>query len=332
MATRFKNLLLNSSRNGLLLHDAAFRFISVNPTACAMLGYTEDEMLRMGLPDIEPDFDIYDIRRRLSSLETGQQLTTVGKPRCADGSHLSVEVTVTALQEGDARVYAVDLCPRGPVLPAIPDHLAHELNNAASVLLGLLPELEARQQEQTPPNHQDINALSLATRQILAISNALQQRSHEQRQCVSLPAIVSETLGALAHVELKNIAISHLQPQEAVHVLIEPTRIERVLMNLLRNAASALTGTDAPQLVVSYALGPRWVCCRIQDNGPGIPARLAARIFQPGVTTHPEPDGHGYGLSIAHEDVRICGGHLSTEPSETGACFTVSLPRYTAPS
>lgn len=71
---------------------------------------------------------------------------------------------------------------------------------------------------------------------------------------------------------------------------------------------------------------------RVRDRGPGIPASAGERVFRPfqrlkdGVNEG--ASGTGLGLSIARELAALMGGSLRLVPTETGACFelTVAAP------
>ncbi|MBM4201253.1 MAG: PAS domain-containing sensor histidine kinase, partial [Gammaproteobacteria bacterium] len=63
----------------------------------------------------------------------------------------------------------------------------------------------------------------------------------------------------------------------------------------------------------------------IRDNGPGIPADQADRIFEPYVTT--KSKGTGLGLAIVKKIVEEHGGQIRLEAAETGgAAFLIRLP------
>ena len=70
------------------------------------------------------------------------------------------------------------------------------------------------------------------------------------------------------------------------------------------------------------------VLIRIADDGPGIPAELAASVFEPFVTS--KPQGTGLGLTIAREAAQSLGGHLALERSASGCVMAVVLPAVRA--
>lgn len=114
---------------------------------------------------------------------------------------------------------------------------------------------------------------------------------------------------------------------------IDGTRFRQVLVNLVDNAAQALTdqawappeGHAARILVRAESAGPH-VRISVTDNGPGIPAEKLPKIFDPLFTT--KSFGVGLGLPTVRQLVEQHGGTVDVEsrPGE-GATFTIFLPR-----
>ena len=68
------------------------------------------------------------------------------------------------------------------------------------------------------------------------------------------------------------------------------------------------------------------VVFEIEDDGPGIPAHVAERVFEPFYSTKQQGERQGLGLSIAFGIVVAHGGTLELVPTDRGACFRVTLP------
>src|SRR5213075_2906978 len=114
------------------------------------------------------------------------------------------------------------------------------------------------------------------------------------------------------------------------HVLADADQLHQVILNLIINAQQSLQELDAPRRIV---LTSRFepvkdvVCIAVADNGPGIPAHLRARVFEPYFTTKPTGVGTGVGLAVSLGIVEAHGGTLTVDcPIEGGAVFKIALP------
>lgn len=110
-------------------------------------------------------------------------------------------------------------------------------------------------------------------------------------------------------------------------VRIDRVQIQQVIVNLMRNAIEAMSGSARRELSVAIAAeADGMVAVRIADTGPGIAPEIADRLFQPFVTT--KPQGMGVGLWICRTIIEGHGGKLWVEANpEGGAVFSFTVPR-----
>jgi signal transduction histidine kinase len=102
-------------------------------------------------------------------------------------------------------------------------------------------------------------------------------------------------------------------------------------MNLLTNAAQAVSGRDDARITIVTKGDNNMVTVEIRDNGPGIPTEVLPRIWDPFFTTKDVGEGTGLGLSIVHELVERHGGTIEVETKlGEGTGFVIRLPRRTA--
>jgi signal transduction histidine kinase len=111
----------------------------------------------------------------------------------------------------------------------------------------------------------------------------------------------------------------------------ERSRIEQVLLNLIRNAAQAmaLADTSAPRRITLRARrdGER-ALLEVEDNGPGMSDDIQRRAFEPFFTTKALGAGAGLGLSVVYFIVTQQHGgsiDIASTPSK-GSRFSIRLP------
>lgn len=110
-------------------------------------------------------------------------------------------------------------------------------------------------------------------------------------------------------------------PRDLV-VVADREQLFRVLANLGRNGAEA----GAQTLHIEADATPERVCILISDDGPGLPAKVRDRLFEP-FAGSVKPGGSGLGMAIAAELVRAHGGELRLVSSDAGGTrFELVLP------
>ena len=213
--------------------------------------------------------------------------------------------------------------------------LAHEINQPLTAignyLKGCHRMLERIEGEQIPVLR---DALAKAAEQALRAGQIIQRlrefvaRGESERQIESLPKLIEDasTL-ALIGAKEKGVSVSFRLDPRADLVLADRIQIQQVLVNLVRNAIEVLSDHAGPRaLEISTSLtADDMVQIEVSDTGPGLASDVAARLFQPFVTT--KATGMGLGLSICRTIVEAHGGRIGVEARPGGGTiFRFTLP------
>ncbi|MDF1488957.1 sensor histidine kinase [Tessaracoccus caeni] len=178
-------------------------------------------------------------------------------------------------------------------------------------------------------------SIAMAARNIGTASHRIQDlvrslRSHARPEAevasdVDLNESLDETLDLVSH-RLHGIAIER-HYGEIPLVRAHPPQLGQIWTNLLVNAADALEGTGRISVVTSSP-DAQSVRVEIVDDGPGIPAELTSRIFEPRFTTKQGTVryGMGLGLSLTRTLVERNGGTIAVSSRPGHTVFTVTLP------
>ncbi len=199
--------------------------------------------------------------------------------------------------------------------------LAHQLRNGvAGAKLAL--QLHAR----SAPHAEEID---VALRQLALVEIQLKRfldlgkATELQRGPCDLAALVEESLALLRPRCLHaGIELLEQNPQEPVHLSADAHQLGQVILNLLTNAIEAAGPGGKVEVRVGAVEGNRFI--EIVDTGPGIDAKVVARLFEPFVTSKPE--GVGLGLAVARQIVAAHGGAIRWDRRSDTTCFRVELP------
>jgi signal transduction histidine kinase len=146
-----------------------------------------------------------------------------------------------------------------------------------------------------------------------------------RRRTLAVRALTAD-LADLAALGDGQVAIRDLVPAD-LKVHVDPDQVGRALVNLVRNAVQALATarTRGARVTIGAAREGRQVVILVADNGPGLPPRARAHLFEP-FQASSSPGGTGLGLPIAAELVRLNGGTLTLDEMPEGTRFRMTLP------
>ncbi len=132
--------------------------------------------------------------------------------------------------------------------------------------------------------------------------------------------------------DFKDLKLIRKYEENMPRISCEKSKIQQVLLNILRNGAEAMYygGTTNPQLILSLYKDSvnNYAVLEIEDNGPGMDNEVKKRIFEPFFTTKPVGIGTGLGLSISY--FIITENHkgkikVESDPGQ-GTTFIIKLP------
>ena len=149
--------------------------------------------------------------------------------------------------------------------------------------------------------------------------------ARQEWESVDLHAGIDSTLNIVNNeIKYKADVVKHYGALPEVQCL--PSELNQVFMNLLVNAAHAITAERGTITISTGVDGPNvWV--EVADTGAGIAAENLQRIFDPFFTTKPVGKGTGLGLSLSYGIVQKHSGRMEVHSElGVGTRFRVTLP------
>lgn len=186
------------------------------------------------------------------------------------------------------------------------------------------------------PVEEDLGDLQDAIETVARRSDSLMQFVDGYRQITRLAppekkrlrlADLFETVVRLAKAECPRVDVQfsiEVSPSE-LDVYADRDLLEPVLINLLRNAWQATASVASPEVAIKGRLNRRHnVVLEVADNGDGVPAGIANKIFVPFFTT--KDGGSGVGLALARQVMIAHGGFVRVNSNDAGgATFSLTF-------
>jgi PAS domain S-box-containing protein len=146
-------------------------------------------------------------------------------------------------------------------------------------------------------------------------------------QETDLVAGIETTLNLIAPLLKNRIEVRRRIAPGVPRILCNAGHVNQVFMNILTNAAQAITGEGWIEVAVQPLDDGRQVEVAVRDSGPGIRHEAMAKLSDPFFTTKDVGEGTGLGLWISENIVRAHGGTMLWHNAPgAGAEFVVTLP------
>ncbi len=212
--------------------------------------------------------------------------------------------------------------------------LAHELNQPLAAIANFSKAARLLLQDASPQTITGAReALDSVADQALRAGNIIRRirdfvaRGDSEKAEEDVAAIIDETMAmAAAANRMSSIKVRRYIAPQAATVLADKVQIQQVLLNLIRNAAEAMSDQANAELTVRATARDTYIEISVTDNGPGLAPEVASRLFEPFVST--KDKGMGVGLSICRAIVESHGGRLwATSPPAGGVTFTFTLAK-----
>lgn len=223
--------------------------------------------------------------------------------------------------------------------------IAHDFNNILTVVLALTEQLLDRHSP-GDEDYADLDQIRLNGQRAAAMVAQLLAFARQQprkQEVLDLAATVEALRPLLNQLLGQGISLAIESPRLVRAVRADPGQIEQVVVNLAVNARDAMGGqgpvtirlADVPAADVAalgYAIMPimDYIVIEVADAGPGIPAGIAGKIFEPFFSTKPQGQGTGLGLSTVYGIVKQSDGFIFARSNAPhGTVFAVYLPAVT---
>ena len=244
-----------------------------------------------------------------------------------------IEAENKALQEKIVHVQKMESVGR------LAGGVAHDFNNMLFVILGNL-ELVMDGINENDANYHALNEIQKAARRSADLTRQLLAFARQQTispRPLNLNAVINDMIKMLIRLIGEDIELKWLPGKNMERVMLDPSQVDQILVNLCVNARDAITGAGKITIETHMVcLGEaecrqrpgfksgEFVTLEVSDNGCGMDRAVQDRLFEPFFTTKKTNQGTGLGLATTYGIVKQNKGFINvySEPGN-GTTFRI---------
>ena len=343
--------ILATVPDAMIVIDDAGLILSFSAAAERLFGYTEAEIAGRNVSALMPSPYREQHDGYIARYEATGERRIIGIGRVVtglrrDGTEFPMELSVgeardeghriftgfirdlTAQQVAELRMKDLQAelihVSRVSAMGTMASTLAHEINQPLTAIANYLEAGRDLIDSDLPDARPFLReAMDEASREALRAGQIVRRlrdfvaRGETEKAVHDLPTMIDEAarLGLLGATERGIRLFTEFDPA-AARVMADRVQVQQVLVNLLRNAAEAVTGGERRDVRVTTQRHGAMIEVAVSDTGPGIAPAVAPRLFE--AFASGKEHGLGLGLSISRTIVEAHGGRIWAQPADGG--------------
>ena len=332
--------IVRTAMDGFWVTDAQGKILDVNDSYCRLSGYSRAELLTMSIADLEALELPGETARHIGRVKEKGYDRFESRHRTKTSQVIDVEVSVNFTEDEGGRffVFVRDITERKRVEQLKDEFIglvSHELRTPLTVINGSLQTAmsEGLSQEDMRELLQNAaegaDSLEAILENMLELSRCQAGRLQLRTERVSVADAVKSVTEKLRRQGLRRQFVIDF-PGKLPEVEADPVRVERILFNLMENAAKY--SSEDSKITVSSRTAGDFVVTKIIDHGLGISPDDQAKIFdrfQRLGASQQRIEGVGLGLVVCKRLVEAQGGWIKVDSEMgKGSTFSFALRRH----
>jgi PAS domain S-box-containing protein len=345
--SRLFETVVSNTADAILTLDRENKILSWNHGAELIFGYRKEEVIGQSFLSLVPERlrQEGDIDRLIGEIKDKgfiRNYETEGQTK--DGQAIALNLTWTALRDGDARLIGTSAVIRDvteqrkglfqllqseklSAMGTLAAGIAHEIGNPLGSISSVVQLLQRQKLDEKVESQ--LSFIREQVDRIAKIVRGIGDFSHPptyKKQPTGVNEVIENAL-AISHFSsrAKSFEIKTHLDLDIVPIRVAGDQLLQVFLNLILNAFDAMK--DGGRLTIISRASASEIRIHFADTGAGIPHEIQKKIFEPFFTTKEVGKGTGLGLAVSYGIVKNFGGDILVE-SEVGkgSTFTVVLP------
>ncbi len=357
---RILRVTLRTAMDGYWVIDSKANFLNVNDTYCRMTGYDPEELLKMGVKDVEAIRSPEEILSELEKIRELEQLRFETKHKRKNGTTFDVEMSIQYqnIKNGQFVCFIKDISERkiyeqeiiiarekaeesDRLKTAFLANMSHEIRTPMNGIHGFTellqdPNLSIHNQKEYARIIQKSSDRLLDTvNDIIDISKIESGQMTVTRDKIDIVESINSLVSTfIPEIQKKNLIvdIENENINKEIYVFIDEAKFSSIVTNLIKNS---IKYTMEGYIKIGFKVEGNKLLFYCEDTGIGIPNERKEAVFnrfeQADIEDKKVFEGSGLGLAITKSYVEMMEGKIWVESEvEKGSTFYVQLPYHPA--
>ena len=359
---RFHQLFRNNQSIAFLINPKNSRIIDANIAATNFYGYSIAELSTYNLNILYPDSSSV-MTSQLQQALNGENTIFVTKHRLQNGEVRDVEILTSPVEiEDEIIIYYVvtDITERinkehkyqqlqreieqtrkMDALGQLTGGIAHDFNNILGIIMGYTgltrEKLNDYNDSKIIEYLDHVLTASDRAKDLISSMMLFSRTEIGATEVLNITPLVKEDMKMLRSIIPSSIKIETHIDDNLPSTLIEPVKLQQIIMNLCVNARDAMhdkgnltvqlkmqTETHQQCQICYDDINGDWLELSITDTGDGMTDDIVHHLFEPFFTTKEKNKGTGMGMSVVHGIVKSLDGHILID-TEINKGTTISI-------
>lgn len=283
-------------------------------------------------------------------------LETYAVPFCDTKGNITRSLSVTQdvterIRAEDEKLhlqYELEMAHKMEALGHLTGGIAHDFNNLLGIIIGYsglaLPHCKDNKEQKLSKYLGNILDAGERAKNLIAQMLAFSRHEKVNNMPIQLHSLIKEDIKLLQSALPSSIKIQSDISEDLPAVILSPTQLNQILMNLSINAKDAMSGQGTLTISLNLLtninhtcaacrkrIDGEWIALSVTDTGTGIEPKTLKYMFDPFFTTKEVGQGSGMGLAVIYGVAHNNDGHIIVETEKNiGTTFRILFPVNTA--